>query len=196
MLKSQQNATSTVVAKINDVSIIVINNGEKRVPISPICHALGINSNNQIEKIKNDEILSSTHMLSISVGADGKEREMFTIPLMFVFGWLFTINPKNVSPKARENVIKYKLECYKALYYHFIQQSEFLQEKEELISQQLEIVKDRKHVFNTAKEDLRKAEKQLIDLKDYDFPTWRAHNMVQKLPFVFDQDNNSQTQNV
>jgi hypothetical protein len=30
------------------------------------------------------------------VATDGKKREMVTIPYRFVFGWLFTINSKNV----------------------------------------------------------------------------------------------------
>lgn len=34
-------------------------------------------------------------------------------------GWIFTINPKNVSGVAHDAVLRYQLECYKVLYEHF-----------------------------------------------------------------------------
>lgn len=58
-------------------------------------------------------------MLVSSTGTDGKQREIFCLPLEYVYGWIFTINPKNVSESAREGVIRYKRECYDALYFHF-----------------------------------------------------------------------------
>ena len=89
------------------------------VPIKPICTAIGVDFKSQYEKLQNDEILSSTMVLSTTVGADGKEREMVSLPLMYIYGWLFTINPKNVAPEAKESVTKYRMECYRALYRHF-----------------------------------------------------------------------------
>ena len=44
---------------------------------------------------------------------------MVCLPLMYIYGWLFTINPKNVAPEAKETVTKYRMECYQALYRHF-----------------------------------------------------------------------------
>ena len=89
------------------------------VPIKPICTAIGVDFKSQYEKLQNDEILSSTMVLSTTVGADGKERDMVSLPLMYIYGWLFTINPKNVAPEAKETVTKYRMECYQALYRHF-----------------------------------------------------------------------------
>lgn len=68
---------------------------------------------------ESDETLSSTAMLSMVVAADVKEREMLCLPLRYVYGWLFTINPKNVAPAAREAVTRYRRECYDVLYHHF-----------------------------------------------------------------------------
>ncbi len=73
----------------------------------------------QRDKIQADEILSSTAVLNTAVAADGKEREMYCLPLRYVYGWLFTINPKNVAPDAREAVSAYRRECYDMLYEHF-----------------------------------------------------------------------------
>lgn len=164
---------TTTVARINKVDILVIENGEKRVAITPICDALGIASNNQIERIKNDPILGSTHMLSISVGADGKERQMSTIPFKYVFGWLFLIDSRNVKEEAREAVLKYQIECYDALYEYFTGYSEFVEEKQKAIDAQLEIEREARRNFNSAKTILKEAESTLYKISkltygDYD----------------------------
>lgn len=114
------NQSSAVIAKINNQEIVVLGSNEERlIPIRPICDALGIASNKQVEKIKEDEILGSVATLRVSTGADGKQYDMFCLPLQYIFGWLFTINPKNVNEDAREAVTKYRQECYDVLYRHF-----------------------------------------------------------------------------
>lgn len=112
----QQN----LITKINGVDIITVDyQGETYVPVKPICDALGISLERQREKIQSDDILSTTAALRGAVAADGKEREMLCLPLRYVYGWLFTINPKNVAPGAREAVTRYRRECYDVLYHHF-----------------------------------------------------------------------------
>lgn len=157
-------------AKINNVAIqLVTDNRQKLVPIRPICEALGIDHKSQLQKIKEDDFLSSTVVLSTSVGADEKDREMVCLPLEFVFGWLFTINPKNVSRKARESVSRYRIECYNALYNHFAAQSEFLSMKQEMIDKKLEIYESIRHDFNTAAKRLKTAKAELYKAKDFTF---------------------------
>lgn len=110
----------TLISKINGVDIVTVEqDGEIFVPIRPICEALGIDDKRQREKIQENEILGSTGGLRPSVAADGKEREMYCLPLRYIYGWLFTINPKNVAPEAREAVTRYRRECYDVLYEHF-----------------------------------------------------------------------------
>lgn len=104
------------VAVINQTNILVIEDGGKLVPIKPICEALGIQFPTQKEKIEKDEILGSKTSLNVAVAADGKNREMFCIPLKYVFGWLFSINPANVKEEARDAVLKCRQECYDAFY--------------------------------------------------------------------------------
>lgn len=72
--------TTKTIARVNDVQIQMIDNGQKLIPIKPICEALGISHQKQYEKLKSDEILSSTVTLRVTVGADEKEREMLCIP--------------------------------------------------------------------------------------------------------------------
>ncbi len=89
------------------------------VPIKPICEALGIAFERQYSKLQEDDILSSVVTLTVTTGAGGENREMVCLPLEYVYGWLFTINPKNVAESARESVTRYRRECYDALYGHF-----------------------------------------------------------------------------
>lgn len=124
-----------IVSKVNNVNIVAIDeNNEQLVPIKPICEALGISFQGQNEKIQNDEILSSVIKLSLTTGADKKQYEMSCLPLRYVYGWLFTINPKNVKPEAQEAVLKYKMECYNALYDHFVggMKNQILSNKKEI----------------------------------------------------------------
>lgn len=109
------------ISTINGIDIYAVSdeNHNLFVPVKPICDALNIAVEGQREKIQTDEILSSVAMLSMATGADGKSYEMLMLPLKFIYGWLFTINPKNVAPSAKENVIRYRRECYEVLYDHF-----------------------------------------------------------------------------
>lgn len=142
---------------INETEILIATfENEKYVAVKPICDALGVSVQKQLEKIKNDEILSSVITLRVTTGADGKQYEMQMLPLRFVFGWLFTINPKNVKPDSKEGVINYKLECYNALFDTFTKRNTILQEKTKY---QLEI--------EAIEEDLRKDDrfKRIQELK-------------------------------
>jgi hypothetical protein len=167
-----EKSTVSTVAKINNTEIVVIENGEKRVAIKPICDALGVAYQGQIDKIKTDEILGTTIMLSMTVGADGKDREMQTIPFKFVFGWLFTINPKNVSPAAKEAVIKFKLECYNALYNHFTRQAEFLQQRQNAVDALLEQYDDARRNFKDAEKIMREKKSELDTVRSVTFHEW------------------------
>lgn len=177
------NETTKTVARVNKVNILLIENGEKRVPIRPICDALGIAYQGQIDKLKTDEILGSTLMPNMTVGADGKERELMTIPFKFVFGWLFTINPKNVNPSAKDAVLKYKLECYEALYKHFTEHTEFLEQKQKALKGKLEYLDEVKAKFHSAKEEMEKAKAAVDKVKDLSFEQWKADGMQLKIDF-------------
>lgn len=114
-----------LITKINGADIVTVDrDGETFVPIKPICQALGINYTTQLEKLQNDETLSTSVVpLRGTTGADGKAYGMVCIPVKYVFGWLFTINPKNVAPEAREAVKAYRNTCYDILYEHFVGQA-------------------------------------------------------------------------
>lgn len=187
-MKEKHKATSTVVAQINRVNILMVENGEKRIAIKPICEALGINYSTQLEKLKSDEILNTTISLRGTVGADGKPRDMLTMPYKYVFGWLFTINPKNVKEEARETVQRYRMECYEALFNHFTSQNKFLEEKQHLIEEKIDEVNLISKEFSDAKNKLKDAKNELDIVKGLTYDAWRANGSQQTLAFPQEQE--------
>lgn len=79
--------TTSIIARVNNVDIMSISD-ERLVPIKPICEALGIDSEAQRQKIQSHYLLAPTALLCTMVGADGKQREMFCLPMEYIFGWL------------------------------------------------------------------------------------------------------------
>lgn len=162
-----------IIARVNNVDILSTSD-EQMVAIKPICEALGIDAKVQRQKIQDDEDLNSVGVLSTSTGSDGKQYEMYCLPMEFIFGWLFTINPKNVKEEARECVRKFRIECYHALYAHFTSRAIFVEQKQKEIDSQLTIVEEAKGNFKNAKNVLFDAETKLQKLRkltmdDFDF---------------------------
>ena len=58
--------TTSIIARVNNVDIMSISD-ERLVPIKPIV---------------------PTALLCKAVGTDGKQREMFCLPMEYIFGWL------------------------------------------------------------------------------------------------------------
>jgi predicted transcriptional regulator len=122
-----------IITRVNNVDIVATSD-EQMVPIRPICEALGISVERQRKKIQEDEDLNSVAALRAATGADGKQYEMLCLPIRYIFGWMFTINPANVKPEAQEAVRTYRRRCYDALYNHF-----FGSQKRQLEQNQIEI---------------------------------------------------------
>lgn len=118
-MEKQENRLS--IGRINGVEIFAVKDEDNQVfvPVKPLCEAIGVRFDTQFAKLQEHPILASTVALRATVGFDGKDREMVCLPHEFIYGWIFTINPKNVSEGARDNVIRYQKQCYKALYDYF-----------------------------------------------------------------------------
>lgn len=173
-MNQENQVASTVAAKINNQELVIISeNANKFVPIKPICDALGIDYPTQYQKLKEDEDLAPTMGLRPMIAADNKQREMVCLPLEYIFGWLFTISPKNVAPEAKESVRRYRIECYKALFDHFSERSSFIEEKQQRLIEQSDIVMAAQEAFNQSKEQLKEAKKQYDMIKVIDFEQWK-----------------------
>ena len=172
------------IARVNNVAIVAGNDVSKLVPIKPICEALGIDFDSQRKKLKDDEDLNSVTVLSTATGSDNKQYEMLCLPLEFVFGWLFTINPKNVKPEAQAAVRAYRMECYRALYKHFSAYSKFNEEKQNKLSTEFEKFRELKTNFNQAKKELQESERRMIETKNMTFESWEQEQRQQSIDFT------------
>lgn len=180
-MNEKKEATTTKVAKVNNIDIVIVENGAKQVPVKPICEALGISHKPQIERLKEDPILSSVVMLSVTTGADGKQYEMVTIPLKFVFGWLFRIDSRNVKEEAREAVLRYQVECYNALFDHFARQSEFLEARQRTIDSYIDAYDEARSNFKFAERIMRSRKEELDNARGITFADWLADQSQLKL---------------
>lgn len=172
------------ITRVNNVDIVATNNAEKLVPIKPICEALGIDAKVQRNKIQDDSDLCSVGVLSTSTGADGKQYEMFCLPIEFIFGWLFTINPKNVKEEAQQVVRQYRMECYRALYEYFTEPQTFLKQKQVLMEEKVNEYQSRQREFKDAQKMMNEAKAELNQVMKFTIEDWRANNRQLSLSFA------------
>lgn len=152
-----------VITTVNGIQIVAVTDESYNtlVPIKPICDAIGVAFERQFSKLKEHEILAPTVTLRVMVAADGKQREMVCLPLEFVYGWIFTINTKNVSKEAHDSVLRYQLECYQALYTHFAGSLRRRVEENEAEIKALQAVNEAIKGVKAAKAAQREAEEHL-----------------------------------
>lgn len=172
-----------IIARVNNVDIVSTSDEQKLVPIKPICDALGIAWEAQRIKIQEHYLLSSTAMLSMVVAADGRQREMFCLPMGYVFGWLLTINPANVAESSREGLMKYQTECYKVLHDYFMARALFVEQKQQEIDRQLTVVDEAKDNYRNAKTVLSEAEAKLKQLRSLTMDDYDIERRQLKLDF-------------
>lgn len=104
------------------------------IPIRPICDYLGVSWQGQNRRLNDDEVLSAVSM-SINITLTDiepdsrrpKTSRMLCLPLEFINGFLFGINPKRVKPEMKANIIRYQRECYRILADAFVGQSTAVQ---------------------------------------------------------------------
>lgn len=111
---------TNVVTIVNGVSIIACRQADDMmVPIKPVCEALGVAYESQVNKIKEHPIYASSISLRDMVAADGRMRQMLCLPIDEFPGWLFSINPNNVREEIRRDLISFQKMCNKALFNYF-----------------------------------------------------------------------------
>ena len=107
--------------KFHSDEIVAIYDGKTIwVAVKPIIENLGLKWEGQYRKIIADPVLSQTIDEKSIVAKDGKQRTMLCLPIEYLNGFLFKINPSKIpNPQVREKVILYQKECYKALFEYF-----------------------------------------------------------------------------
>lgn len=164
-----------VIGFVNNVQIRVIENGEKLVPIKPICEALNVDYPTQFTRIKEDPILSSVIGLSPTTGKDGKTYEMQCLPIKYVFGWLFRIDARNVKEESKEAVLNYQMKCYDILYDYFTLYMEFVKVRQVAIDKQMEVWEEAKTNFKNTKNVMDSAWNKLKQIRSLSFEEFQQN---------------------
>lgn len=97
--------------------LLTIKDGDTvRVAMKPICEAIGLQWEAQLKRIKRDDVLGTCmSIMDIQVPGDNQRRDVVTLPLDFINGWLFGVDISRTKPEIRERLIEYKRECFGAL---------------------------------------------------------------------------------
>lgn len=87
------------------------------VPLKRMCEALGVSMQGQHARLQTKAWATIKPILT--VGDDGKDREMFALHLDSVPMWLATIEPSRVDESVRAKLVVYQRECAAVLRDHF-----------------------------------------------------------------------------
>lgn len=90
-------------------------NGEPYVALRPLVEGIGLNWSGQFLRVRRDPVLGPVVCVTQTVGQDGKVREMTSLPVSMLSGFLFKIDANRVRKEVREKVTVYQRECYAAL---------------------------------------------------------------------------------
>ena len=174
---------TTNVAIVNGISLQVVSSeNEQLVAIKPVCEILVVDFSAQRTKLKDHPIFSSTMVLSTTVGADGKAREMACIPLRFFPSWLFSINPDNVKEEIREHLVEYQLKCNDILYDYFFSRVDFSRKKAVAVTKAKEVCDEKVEQLRIAKSELKVAENELSKALALTFEEWQADRQQLMIP--------------
>jgi hypothetical protein len=166
----------------NELQIITQDN-EKFVPIKTICDQLGIAYQPQVERLKNDPIMGSTTTLRVSVGADGKNREMLCIPFKYAFMWLSKINPKNVEVEARPGLIAAQSKAYDLLWNTLIAYQEYVEYRSHIIEEKMVINKAYRIEFSSIKDRLKENESDINEALALTFDDYLTNSAQLQIDF-------------
>lgn len=120
-------SNATAIPKENNVQLgtveflgkpltVITTDSQLLVAMRPICEGVGLDWKSQYERIKRDEVLSTSMVvMTTQMPGDDQKRQITCLPLEMLNGWLFGVDSKRCKPFVRQALVRYKFECYAAL---------------------------------------------------------------------------------
>jgi len=105
-----------------DELLVALVDGVPYVAVRPIVGFLKIDWSTQYRRIQDDEILEEEQRMVRMTDKSNKQRDMLSLPLELLPGWIFTVTTKRLKNPAPETVVKlkrYRRECFKVLWHAF-----------------------------------------------------------------------------
>lgn len=102
----------------DQIVAVRLESGEVVVPVRPICDLIGVDWSGQRQRINRDPVLSGEVVsVNITVADEYRTitREVVSLPLDYISGFLFGINANRVKEELRDRLVRYQRECYKVL---------------------------------------------------------------------------------
>ncbi len=120
MVDKSRAVVPSVVREITfygDVLLIAMVDNVPYVALRPFADFLGLEWSAQYRRVQRDDVLSEEVQLVAMTGADGRQREMFSIPLEYLPGYLFGITSSKASkPEYAPKIKRYRRECFRVLW--------------------------------------------------------------------------------
>lgn len=101
----------------DDTIEAVPESGRVLIPMRPLCERLGLDAASQRHRVA--RAAWATEVVTTSVGADGRTRELFCLDLDSLPMWLATISTRRVRPEVRPKLERYQREAARVLRDHF-----------------------------------------------------------------------------
>jgi hypothetical protein len=86
------------------------------VALRPICDYLGLDWSAQYRRVQRDGVLARHTRALAMTGADGRQREMVSLQLDYLPGWLFGVTTGKLRPELIEKLTRYREECFQVLW--------------------------------------------------------------------------------
>lgn len=87
------------------------------VAVKPICEAIGLDWSAQYRRLQRDAIMQGcVAIMAMQVPGEIQTREVVTIPLGHLNGWLFGVSASRAKPEIRDKLLQYQRECYQVLH--------------------------------------------------------------------------------
>jgi hypothetical protein len=103
-----------------DVLLVALVDGVPYVALRPIVDFIGTDWASQYQRLQRDDILDEERRLVVMASADGRQREMVSLPLELLPGWIFGITGSRFKDSEKAAKLKrYRRECFKALWREF-----------------------------------------------------------------------------
>ncbi len=100
-----------------DVLLVAMVGNTPYVALRPIAEFLGLEWSAQFRRVQRDDVLAEEAQLVAMAAADGRRRDMFSIPLEYLPGWLFGITAsKAAKPEYAPKIKLYRRKCFRVLW--------------------------------------------------------------------------------
>jgi hypothetical protein len=105
--------------------VLVEERGQRQVYVllRPLCTYMGLSWSSQLQRLREDEVLSEATTSVLLSNTESGHRQRYTmiaLQLEYLPGWIFSFTPKRVRKDLQEKIKRYRKDCYRVLWQAFV----------------------------------------------------------------------------